>query len=207
MSSSFSVRTVCVPTSAARRTPAVASCSAAPAKRTPTTARMNAPRRMVNPTERRMVLVRGTDKENSGPPGTGEVDVDLELDLDTGMGGLGGMQKGTIGPPREEKFAVLDTGIWECKSCAYEYNESKGDAEFPVAAGTPFRALPDDYECPTCGAGKTLFVSRSREVAGFAENQGYGLGTNAMTGDQKSLLIYGGLFIFFGLFIGGYLLD
>jgi hypothetical protein len=28
-------------------------------------------------------------------------------------------------------------------------------------------------------------------VAGFAENQKYGLGTNSMTGQQKLLIIYG----------------
>ena len=62
-----------------------------------------------------------------------------DLDIDYGVSTIAGMEKGSIGAPREEKFAVLDTGIWECKSCAYEYNESKGDPEFPVAAGTPFR--------------------------------------------------------------------
>lgn len=40
-------------------------------------------------------------------------------------------------------------------------------------------------------------------VAGFAENQQYGLGTNSMTGEQKSLLIYGALALFFILFLGG----
>ena len=44
-------------------------------------------------------------------------------------------------------------------------------------------------------------------VAGFAENQGYGLGTNSMTGEQKSLLIYGALALFFALFIAGYGLE
>jgi hypothetical protein len=36
---------------------------------------------------------------------------------------------------------------------------------------------------------------------------GYGLGSNSMTGEQKSLLIYGALTFFFALFISGYLLD
>jgi hypothetical protein len=44
-------------------------------------------------------------------------------------------------------------------------------------------------------------------VAGFAENQKYGLGTNSMTGEQKSLLIYGALAVFFVLFILGYSLE
>lgn len=36
---------------------------------------------------------------------------------------------------------------------------------------------------------------------------GYGLGGNAMTAEQKSLLIYGTLLTFFALFLAGYLLD
>lgn len=35
----------------------------------------------------------------------------------------------------------------------------------------------------------------------------YGLGTNSMTGGQKSGLIYGGLALFFALFIAGYFMD
>ena len=58
-----------------------------------------------------------------------------------------------------------------------------------------------------CGAEKKLFQSRQLEVAGFAENQGYGLGTNAMTGEQKSLLIFGSLGLFVLLFLLGYAMD
>ena len=35
----------------------------------------------------------------------------------------------------------------------------------------------------------------------------YGLGTNSMTGGQKSGLIYGALVAFFALFIAGYFMD
>lgn len=37
--------------------------------------------------------------------------------------------------------------------------------------------------------------------------QGYGLGTNAMTEEQKSLLIFGSLGFFFVLFLLGYALP
>jgi rubredoxin len=67
--------------------------------------------------------------------------------------------------------------------------------------------LPGDWQCPVCGAEKKLFQSRQLEVAGFAENQGYGLGTNTMTGEQKSLLIFGSLGVFFLLFLLGYAMD
>jgi hypothetical protein len=67
--------------------------------------------------------------------------------------------------------------------------------------------LPEDYTCPICGAPKTKFESRVKVVAGFAENQRYGLGTNSMTGNQKLLLIYGALAFFFALFLAGYALE
>jgi hypothetical protein len=63
--------------------------------------------------------------------------------------------------------------------------------------------LPEDYNCPICGAEKAKFESRVKVVAGFAENQQYGLGTNSMTESQKSLLIYGALALFFLLFLAG----
>lgn len=48
-----------------------------------------------------------------------------------------------------------------------------------------------------------LLHAHMQVVAGFAENQQYGLGTNSMTGDQKSLLIYGTLAVFFLMFLAG----
>lgn len=58
-----------------------------------------------------------------------------------------------------------------------------------------------------CGLGREKFEEESTEIAGFAENQGYGLGTNSMTGEQKSLLIYSGLLAFVILFLLGYFLE
>ncbi|KAL4447643.1 hypothetical protein ABPG75_004862 [Micractinium tetrahymenae] len=106
-----------------------------------------------------------------------------------------------------EKFMVVGTGEASCKGCGYEYLPSRGDPEYPVAPGVPFQKLPEDWQCPTCGAEKKLFVSKQRQVAGFAENQGYGLGTNGLTEEQKSLLIFGSLGFFFVLFLLGYALP
>lgn len=106
-----------------------------------------------------------------------------------------------------ERFMVVGTGEAECQGCGYIYKPAKGDPEYPVAPGVKFQNLPDDWNCPVCGAEKSLFKSRQQEVAGFAENQGYGLGTNSMTGEQKSLLIYGSLLFFFALFLLGYTLN
>lgn len=105
-----------------------------------------------------------------------------------------------------EKFMKVGTGEATCQNCTYKYSPKQGDEEYPVPKGTQFRELPEDWQCPVCGAGKKGFKVDEQTVAGFAENQSYGLGTNAMTEGQKSLLIYGSLAGFFVLFLLGYLL-
>lgn len=107
----------------------------------------------------------------------------------------------------EEKFAVLNTGIYECRSCGYRYDEAAGDPSYPVPPGLPFAQLPEDWRCPTCGAAKGFFESKSVEIAGFAQNQQFGLGGNSLTSGQKALVIYGSLFLFFCLFLSGYFLQ
>jgi len=102
---------------------------------------------------------------------------------------------------------VMDLGKAECTGCGYVYDRNNGDPEYPVSAGVTFSQLPQDWTCPICGAEKKLFDNQTKTIAGFAENQKYGLGTNTMTGDQKLLLIYGSLLVFFGLFLAGYAFD
>lgn len=107
----------------------------------------------------------------------------------------------------EETFAVLNTGKYECTSCGYVYDQSLGDPLYPVAPGLEFSRLPEDWRCPTCGAAKSYFNSKSIEVAGFAQNQQFGFGGNTLTSGQKSALIYGSLLFFFALFLLGYFLQ
>ncbi|CAJ1961022.1 unnamed protein product [Sphenostylis stenocarpa] len=107
----------------------------------------------------------------------------------------------------EEKFAVLNTGIYECRSCGYKYDEAVGDPSYPIPPGFQFEKLPDDWRCPTCGAAQSFFESKSVQIAGFAQNQQYGLGGNSLTSGQKTVLIYGSLLLFFALFLGGYFLQ
>ncbi len=38
---------------------------------------------------------------------------------------------------------------FQCTACDFIYDEEVEDV--------PFADLPDDYECPVCGAGKDLF--------------------------------------------------
>lgn len=46
---------------------------------------------------------------------------------------------------------------WECTICGYIYNPEEGDPENGIAPGTSFEDLPDDWECPECGASKEEF--------------------------------------------------
>lgn len=107
----------------------------------------------------------------------------------------------------EEKFAVVNTGIYECRSCGYKYEETAGDPSYPIPPGLPFDKLPEDWRCPTCGASQSFFESKSMEIAGFAQNQQFGLGGNALTSGQKLALIYGSLLLGFALFLSGYFLQ
>ena len=46
---------------------------------------------------------------------------------------------------------------YECQLCGYIYDPAKGDEENGIKAGTPFEKLPEDWECPLCGASKDDF--------------------------------------------------
>jgi len=45
---------------------------------------------------------------------------------------------------------------YEC-FCGYVYDEALGEPDFDIAAGTKWSDVPDDFTCPTCGAGKDAF--------------------------------------------------
>ena len=44
-----------------------------------------------------------------------------------------------------------------CDVCGWVYDESVGDPNNGIAAGTKFEDLPDDFACPLCGVGKDSF--------------------------------------------------
>jgi rubredoxin len=44
-----------------------------------------------------------------------------------------------------------------CTLCGYVYDPAQGDPDNGVAPGTSFEDLPDDWECPVCGASKEDF--------------------------------------------------
>lgn len=46
---------------------------------------------------------------------------------------------------------------YECTVCGYIYDPELGDPDAGIAPGTPFDELPEDWECPDCGAGTDMF--------------------------------------------------
>ncbi len=56
-----------------------------------------------------------------------------------------------------QKKEVKTMDKYICTVCGYIYDPEKGDPESDIKPGTPFEALPDDWVCPLCGAGKDQF--------------------------------------------------
>lgn len=46
---------------------------------------------------------------------------------------------------------------YKCEVCGYIYDEAKGDPDSGVPAGTLWEDVPEDWECPECGASKEDF--------------------------------------------------
>lgn len=46
---------------------------------------------------------------------------------------------------------------YECHICGYAYDPEVGDPDNGINPGTSFEAIPDDWECPICGATKESF--------------------------------------------------
>ena len=44
-----------------------------------------------------------------------------------------------------------------CNVCGYVYDETTGDPDNGIAAGTKWEDVPEDFVCPLCGVGKDEF--------------------------------------------------
>ena len=71
-----------------------------------------------------------------------------------------------LGTEREEdkvsetaKEKVSET-VYQCKDCLTIYNEVYGDITQNIAPNTPFKSLPETYECSLCEAAKSNFVKK-----------------------------------------------
>lgn len=47
---------------------------------------------------------------------------------------------------------------YRCNICGYIYDPEAGEPAAGIAPGTAFEDLPDNYECPVCGATKDDFT-------------------------------------------------
>ena len=59
--------------------------------------------------------------------------------------------------PYKYKFLEDLKMKYVCDLCGWEYDEAVGDPDLGIEPGTAFADLPDDFECPLCGAGKDDF--------------------------------------------------
>jgi len=60
---------------------------------------------------------------------------------------------------------------WKCSVCGYIYEETAGDIQAHIPAGTPFEQLPGTWICPVCGAGKDAFARLPGEDVHAASEQ------------------------------------
>ena len=44
-----------------------------------------------------------------------------------------------------------------CIACGYVYDPELGEPNSGIEPGVTFEDLPDDWVCPLCGVGKTMF--------------------------------------------------
>ncbi len=52
----------------------------------------------------------------------------------------------------------LKTQKWICRQCSMIYDPVLGDIDSGIQPGTAFADIPDDWQCPICGAVKKAFV-------------------------------------------------
>jgi len=59
--------------------------------------------------------------------------------------------------PKKEKKEEKRMDKYVCDVCGYVYDPEKGDPDNGIEPGTSFEDIPDDWECPVCGAPKSEF--------------------------------------------------
>ncbi|MGI6737276.1 MAG: rubredoxin [Anaerovoracaceae bacterium] len=51
----------------------------------------------------------------------------------------------------------METKTYVCDLCGWKYDEAEGLPDQGIAPGTKWEDLPEDFECPLCGADKDQF--------------------------------------------------
>jgi flavin reductase (DIM6/NTAB) family NADH-FMN oxidoreductase RutF/rubredoxin len=57
----------------------------------------------------------------------------------------------------EKKEEAPKMAKYKCTVCGWIYDPEIGDPDSGIAPGTPFEKIPDDWQCPMCGASKSEF--------------------------------------------------
>ena len=57
----------------------------------------------------------------------------------------------------EKKEEAPKMAKYKCTVCGWIYDPEIGDPDSGIAPGTPFEIIPDDWQCPMCGASKSEF--------------------------------------------------
>lgn len=57
----------------------------------------------------------------------------------------------TLPEPEAPATRVSPTGEYVCPNCGHHYSEAAGEPREGFPAGTPWSAIPDDWQCPDCG--------------------------------------------------------
>jgi rubredoxin len=57
----------------------------------------------------------------------------------------------------EETQDKSEKRLWICDTCGWVYDPEDGDPDGGLTPGTPFEEIPDDWQCPVCGARKRDF--------------------------------------------------
>jgi rubredoxin len=54
---------------------------------------------------------------------------------------------------------TLPEEMHQCQTanCGYIYSPDRGDKQGKIPSGTRFENLPNDWQCPCCGAGSKMF--------------------------------------------------
>ncbi len=54
-------------------------------------------------------------------------------------------------------MSTEDFKKYECIICGFIYDEAEGIPDNGIPAGTRWKDIPEDWECPDCGISKTDF--------------------------------------------------
>lgn len=71
-----------------------------------------------------------------------------------------------------EKKEEVVSEKWVCVPCGYIYDSAIGDPDSDIPSGTLFDDLPEDWECPLCGAPKSDFKRSDDQVVYILKKDG-----------------------------------